>query len=346
MIKGYKAGVNLGGWIFQYGKKGREHFESFIQEEDVERIASWGMDHIRLPVDYPVLEDDDAPFHYKEEGFEYIDRCLEWCKKHGLNLIIDLHRAPGYSFTTLQENTLFEDMKMRKRFIELWKAITQRYHGEGDNLIFELLNEMVEPDSERWNKLAHETIQTVREIDSARKIIYGGNYYNSVRELKKIDILDDPGIIYTFHFYHPHLFTHQKAYWSKMSMDYNQTIEYPGQFVNLDDFEKEHPEYKPWIDRNRGAVINKEMLWEDMQPAVDFIDKTGRELYCGEFGVIKSAPPESRVNWHRDMIDILNTLGIGWAVWTYKEMDFGLVNNQGEIVSEELIGVIKNSCLK
>lgn len=346
MIEVYKNGVNLGGWISQYGKKGTGHFESFIQKEDVKRIASWGMDHLRLPVDYPVLEDDDNPFEYKEEGFAYIDKCLDWCKKYSLNIIIDLHKAPGYSFTTLNDNTLFEDIEMRKRFIELWKTITHRYQGEGNNLIFELLNEMVEPDSSRWNKLAHETIQAIREIDSDRKIIYGGNHHNSIRELENIDILDDPNIIYTFHFYHPHLFTHQKASWSKMAVDYNQTIEYPGQFVNLDSFESKYPEYKPWIAKNRGVKINKEMMWADMKPALDFINKTGRELYCGEFGVIDRAPLRSRINWHRDFLEILNTLKIGWSIWTYKEMDFGLVNNQGEIVSEELIELIKNNCSK
>lgn len=343
MIEGYKAGVNLGGWISQYGEKGIEHFMNFIQEKDIERIASWGMDHIRLPVDYPVLEDDNKPFKYKEEGFAYIDKGLTWCRKYSLNIVLDIHKAPGYSFSSLNTNTLFDDMGMRKRFLELWKTIAQRYKGEGDNLIFELLNEIVEPDSSRWNKLAHETIQIIKKIDSNRKIIYGGNYYNSVRELKNIDILDDPEVIYTFHFYHPHLFTHQKASWSKMAVDYNQIIEYPGKFVNLDRFEREYPEYKSWIDKNRGVNINKKMLLEDMKPAVDFINKTGQELYCGEFGVIERAPLESRINWYRDFIEVLNKLKIGWSIWTYKGMDFGLVNAQGEIVSEELIEVIKYS---
>ncbi|MFP4016612.1 MAG: glycoside hydrolase family 5 protein [Halanaerobiales bacterium] len=340
MINGYYVGVNLGGWISQYGNKGKEHYQSFITEEDIKRIAGWGMDHVRLPVDYPVLEDDDNPFVYKESGFSYIDNCLEWCDNNNLNVILDLHKAPGYSFGSLDENSLFENPEMRKRFISLWKYITERYSSQGENLILELLNEMVEPDSKRWNKLAHETIAAIRDIDSKRKIIYGGNRYNSVSELKNIKLLDDPNVIYTFHFYHPHLFTHQKAGWSEMAMDYNQTIEYPGKFTNLDRFIAEHPRYKGWADRNRGIEINKEMLWEDMQPAVDFLKESGRELYCGEFGVIDHTPIESRVRWHRDFIDILNELKIGRAVWTYKGMNFALVDLDGNVVSQELIDIV------
>lgn len=56
-FNGFQAGVNLGGWISQYHRLDPAHFDRFILKPDVQRIASWGMDHVRLPVDYPVLED-------------------------------------------------------------------------------------------------------------------------------------------------------------------------------------------------------------------------------------------------------------------------------------------------
>ena len=65
---GFKAGVNLGGWISQYREAKKEHFDSFITEADIELIAGWGMDHVRLPIDYMVLEDDDRPFEYRRRA--------------------------------------------------------------------------------------------------------------------------------------------------------------------------------------------------------------------------------------------------------------------------------------
>ena len=47
---GYKNGVNLGGWLSQCGYE-KEHIAGFITEADIDRIASWGCDHVRLPFD-------------------------------------------------------------------------------------------------------------------------------------------------------------------------------------------------------------------------------------------------------------------------------------------------------
>ena len=77
---GFKAGVNLGGWISQYRNAGKEHFDSFITEADIRQIAGWGMDHVRLPIDYMVLVDDDNPFADKEESFYYVDSCIKRCE--------------------------------------------------------------------------------------------------------------------------------------------------------------------------------------------------------------------------------------------------------------------------
>ena len=42
--KGYEHGVNLGGWLSQCDHS-KERYETFIREEDVRRISSWGLDH-------------------------------------------------------------------------------------------------------------------------------------------------------------------------------------------------------------------------------------------------------------------------------------------------------------
>ena len=77
-LEGYMAGVNLGGWLSQYleGNLQRDpehHFDRFITKEDIDRIADFGFDHVRVPFDYPLIEDDDKPFVYKESGFAYLD---------------------------------------------------------------------------------------------------------------------------------------------------------------------------------------------------------------------------------------------------------------------------------
>ncbi len=115
---------------------------------------------------------------------------MAWCQKYGLKLILDIHKAPGFSFTyTLQEetkhlNTLFDDAAMQERFIHLWEFMAKRYRSYREMLVFELMNELVVPDSEPWNDLAGKLIAAIRVIDPERDILVGGNYFNSVNELK------------------------------------------------------------------------------------------------------------------------------------------------------------------
>jgi hypothetical protein len=78
-----------------------------------------------------------------------------------------------------------------------------------------------------------------------------------------------------------------------------------------------------------------------LHTAIDFIQSTGKQLYCGEFGVIDQAPMDARIHWTRDMISLFTELDIGWALWSYKAMDFGLVDLKGDLVDERLLNAIR-----
>jgi hypothetical protein len=82
-----------------------------------------------------------------------------------------------------------------------------------DLLAFELLNEVYFKSSAVWNEIAQRILQAIRRIDSQRLVLLGGNYFCSVDHLSELVQLDDPELLYKFHFYLPASVTHQKAYW-------------------------------------------------------------------------------------------------------------------------------------
>lgn len=334
---GYMAGVNLGGWISQYREAVKEHFDTFIVEEDISRIASWGMDHVRLPIDYMILEDDNNPFNYREEGFNYISNCIKWCEKYNLNIILDLHRAPGYAFYSLGENMLFEKDIMQNRFISLWKEFAVRFKSHGDNVVFELLNEIVEPDSSRWNKLSKKAIEGIRSIDKERIIIVGGNNYNSASTLRELDFIEDDRLVYTFHFYEPHIFTHQGASWEPLK-DLEFEVPYPSGKDIYELYLKKPLEFKERYELYENS--DKAYIRESLRPALDFARERAVTLYCGEYGVIDQAPIESSIRWHRDVSELLLEYNIGRAVWTYKLMNFSLLDSHFNVKDEELIKIV------
>ena len=68
-FKGFMHGVNLGGWFSQCNHT-EERYDTFITEEDFKTISDWGLDHIRLPIDYELVENTEgAPL---EKGYERI----------------------------------------------------------------------------------------------------------------------------------------------------------------------------------------------------------------------------------------------------------------------------------
>lgn len=199
---GYKKGVNLGGWLSQCCHT-KEHYDSFITEEDIKKISGWMVDHVRLPIDYNLLEDENGFF--LEEGFAYIDNAVSWCKNAGLNIIIDLHKTAGYSFDKGEgESGFFESLSLQERFMKLWERIAERYAVSDGTIAFELLNEVTEQSyGPTWNKLIKSCIERIRPIAPDSFILVGSYWQNSPDAIPDLEAPYDDKVVYNFHCYDP-----------------------------------------------------------------------------------------------------------------------------------------------
>ncbi len=335
-LNGYMAGANLGHWISQYGQQGEAHFDSYITEPDIARMASWGMDHVRLPVDYFFFERDDNPGVYREERLSYIDNCLCWCKKNGMNLILDLHHAPGFAFAMQDaDKTLMTQAETQERYLAIWAFFAQRYQNEGDNLVFELLNELVWKDSIPWNGLWKRAVDVIQRVNTERRVIVGSNYYNSVTELCNLAVTENPNVIYTFHMYEPFLFTHQTAPWVERTAAYCVPVEYPVDIPKHSAFFTEG--IPPLLQKH--SLAGKDFIAEFIQPAKDWLEQHDGILYCGEYGVFHAADLASTVRFHEDVAALFLPLGIGRAVWSYRGFA-QITDEQNRVVSQALVRAV------
>ena len=295
-MDGYMRGVNLGGWLSQFDEPTEEHFDNFITEEDIRRIAGMGLDHVRVPVDYTVIETEEGePI---EAGYRHIDDCVRWCRANGLHMILDIHKTFGYSFDPLDKDDktiFFKDPARQKRFFDMWRTIAKRYSAATDVVAYELLNEIVEAEvRDLWNGIAMRAIEAIREFAPDTWIIFGGVLYNAVTSVPFLADTPDRKVAYTFHCYEPLIFTHQGAYWiDGMPLDFR--IGYP---KTLEEYREATAMVGPAIP---GTIFN-----EDIKPI-------GRE---------------DAVRWLTDIHEVFEKYAIGRALWNYKEKDFGIAGEE------------------
>lgn len=341
-FEGYQKGVNLGGWLSQADEKTKEHYDSFILKSDIERIASWGCDHVRLPVDYIVIESEDGQM--LEDGYTYIDNCVSWCRECGLNVLIDMHNTYGYTFDPTavgdDKEIFFRNAALQERFYTMWDRISKRYAGQKE-VAFELLNEVISSDvADAWNAIADKTVDVIRKNAPDSYIVIGGVRYNNVTSVPMLNPPKDDHIVYNFHCYEPMIFTHQRAWWMD-EMPKDITVEYPATTAEYS--EKSKTFASDWA----GAILNMKVketgadyFAELFEPAVEAATRNGAPLYCGEYGVIDQAPTASTIKWLRDIHSAFEKYGIGRSLWVYKEKDFGIVGPHYDDIRDEMIKVL------
>ena len=310
---GFYRGVNLGGWFSQCDYS-EERLNRFITERDMDVIAGWGLDHVRIPMDYNVLETEDGELN--EQGFDRIARAVKWSLTRGLRVVLDLHKTAGYSFDSGEkEEGFFSNEKYQERFYCLWEALSARF-ADPEHIAFELLNEVTDPSSiGAWNRISDECIARVRKNAPDSLILVGSYWNNSAEAVKDLNPPADSRVIYNFHCYDPLPFTHQGAHWVPQ-LDINQRVSFAE------------------------AGITPELFENIFASAIDTAKERGTALYCGEYGVIEIATPEDTVLWFRAIHEVFEKHQISRCAWSYRQMDFGLSDDRLSGVRDELIRLL------
>ncbi|MBR7074349.1 MAG: cellulase family glycosylhydrolase [Oscillospiraceae bacterium] len=310
---GFQKGVNLGGWFSQCDYS-EDCLNNFITEADFKQIADLGFDHVRIPIDYNVIQNPDGTM--RPDGLGRIDAALALCDKYGLKAVLDLHKTPGYSFDAGEKEAgFFESESYQERFYWIWETLAEWFAGMSDRVAFELLNEVTEARFlPAWKRISRECVRRIRFFAPDTIILLGSYNWNSARTVPELDAPYDDKMVYNFHFYEPHIFTHQGAYWM------------------------------PELQNTRMAYAEcgaSEQWFEDfLAPAVEKAGKENCELYCGEFGVIDVVPPEEAIKWFRDLHKVFERHGIAHAIWSWKQMDFGLIDARMDGVRDELLKLL------
>jgi len=321
-------GINLSEWFAQvYDAKGytKEHFDTWTTAQDIALIKAMGFDHVRLSVNpQPMFRRGQAD-RIPEEYLGYLDRAVQMILGQRLALIIDVHPESDF------KQKLATDDGFVEQFADYWRALARHYSATNAELVsFEILNEPEFHDRYRWQGVQGKLAGAIREGAPQHTIIVAGAYWSSESELLFFDPLRDTNIIYNFHFYEPHIFTHQGATWSTNYVHYLKDLPYPSTPENV----REAAALIPDAVNRLQAIHYGLDRWN--APRIDgeigqvaaWAKRWGVPVICNEFGVYrKTSNQQDRAAWISDVRTTLEKYGIGWTMWDYSG-GFGVVTKQ------------------
>lgn len=239
-------GIGLGGWMVQEGymlqtsefanaqheirnkisaligeTKTQQFYDAWLQNNmqkiDVDSLAAWGFNSIRLPLHYnlftlPIEKEPVAGQNtWLDTGFQLVDNLLSWCKANHVYLILDLHAAPGgqgYDSATSDYDpskpSLWESAENRAKTVALWRKLAERYANEEWIGGYDLINET------NWDMSGNKMLKdlyvaitnAIRAVDTNHILFIEGNWW--ANDFTGLTPPWDDNMAYSFHKYWSH----------------------------------------------------------------------------------------------------------------------------------------------
>ncbi len=336
------------------------HARRGTSEEHFKWMADWGFDFVRIPMAYPYYLDIDRSKHitpddvYKidEKAVDKIDQLVSMAHKYNLHVSLNLHRAPGYCVNAgfHEPYNLWIDQAALDAFCYHWEMWAKRYQNVSSKKIsFDLVNEpsmradMNDQHSRRstvpgelYRKVAKAASEAIRQYNPDRLVIADGNDIGR----SVIPEITDLNIAQSCRGYYPGIISHYKAPWANKNPDSLPEPVWPGKIDVQQVLRNEPGRFKekdlsPEVGPNgeRYLILNREKLEAFYQPWIELVN-SGVGVHCGECGCWNKTPHNVFLAWFGDVLDILSTNGIGFAIWEFSG-SFGVLDSGREDVDYE-----------
>jgi endoglucanase len=323
-----ERGINLSHWFAQVlGASGytREHLLGHTTVEDVALIKRLGFRHVRLSVDPSPMVNPDSAGIVRGDHLAQLERAIKMLIAQDLAVIVDVHPSSDF------KKALERDDRQVDRFVEFWYDLARQFSGlDDERLFFEVLNEPEFVDGYRWSGVQAKLVATIRQAAAKHTVIVTGRRWSTVDDLLALAPVADENVIYNFHFYAPHVFTHQGAVWGSTFWRYLSKVPYPSTPENVASVAGTLPDHLPrlWLLRYGHERWSAARIAMEIEQVAAWASKHNVRVTCNEFGVYRAlADPGDRAKWISDVRVALERHRIGWTMWDYAG-DFGLVSGQ------------------
>ncbi len=298
----------------------RPGWNTSFQEDDFRWMSDWGFDFVRLPMSYRCWSDPDTCFEIDESALARIDEAVEFGRRYGIHVCLNLHRAPGYCVNPPPEPlNLWRDANALAAFCHHWQTFARRYRGiDSGRLSFDLVNEPPAPGEERglsradYERVVRTAVQAIRDADPDRLVIADGISWGN----DPMPELADLRVAQSCRGYLPMGISHYQAPWVG-----GERFP-PPQWPDGDSYGER------W---NRARMEEHYAGWTAMM-------HQGVGVHCGECGCFNKTPHVVFLAWFHDLLDVLTGHGIGYALWNFRG-SFGILDSErGDVAYEDWHG--------
>ena len=301
----FEKGVNFTNWL-EY-RPAEMIIADMFGRQDFVNARKLGCDVIRLPIHFEKLCKAEDGYAIPAKILQILDHAAAWAQEQGMYLILDFHNDCSADSVTPRD--------VDRILVPVWQQLAARYRHHSQYIVYEIMNEPHAIEIELWNEIIARVFQVIRAIDKTHWIIVGGADWNSFTAMKTLPDFQDDKVIYNFHFYDPHTFTHQGASWCHMERVMG--LPFPYDAAKMPPMPENPTEVERRCFENYPVNGQLSAVTECFDQYAAFSRERNAPVFCGEFGCFMTVPNDLRVSWYRIVAQMLAERGIARTSWDY-----------------------------
>jgi len=349
-------GVNTFPWFFR-ARAANSEKTAFLAPNTFPNISQYslgrltnlrrlGLDFIRIPVDpSPFLAADQAT---RDHLVLEVVAAADLVHKAGMTAVVDVH--PHEGVPAWAGRTILGTPETLGKYQDLLVALASKLKERPQNsVVLEVMNEPSAGWNQpyNWFQIQARLVAAVRQAAPVLPLLVTGDRGGGIDGLLRLNPtgINDPMILYSFHYYEPMIVTHQGADWTSLPWrKYVGGIEYPAVPANK---ERDLAAAQAKVASDAGLPADKaNTVWSSTRAVIETYYRSPptirniREdfakvanwartyhiapsrIVLGEFGVLRpGGPKDTVINYARDIRTAAGENGFAWCYFNYSPQD-------------------------